>query len=62
MRKEMSRNDKTYSDKEPDHWAGIPKICVPLTGTTREKICQEAEDAKKQLQIWWNGVQISLKN
>ena len=27
--------------------AGIPKICVPLTGTTREKICQEAEDAKK---------------
>ena len=42
--------------------AGIPKICVPLTGTTREKICQEAEDAKKQLQIWWNGVQISLKN
>ena len=26
---------------------GIPKICVPLTGTTREKICQEAEDAKK---------------
>ena len=26
--------------------AGIPKICVPLTGTTREKICQEAEDAK----------------
>ena len=27
---------------------GIPKICVPLTGTTREKICQEAEDAKKE--------------
>lgn len=27
--------------------AGIPKICVPLTGTTEEKICQEAEDAKK---------------
>ena len=27
--------------------AGIPKICVPLTGTTREKICQEAEAAKK---------------
>ena len=27
--------------------AGIPKICVPLTGTSREKICQEAEDAKK---------------
>ena len=27
--------------------AGIPKICVPLTGTTEEKICQEAKDAKK---------------
>ena len=27
--------------------AGIPKICVPLTGTTMEKICQEAENAKK---------------
>ena len=27
--------------------AGIPKICVPLSRTTREKICQEAEDAKK---------------
>lgn len=27
--------------------SGIPKICVPLTGTTREKICQEAEAAKK---------------
>ena len=27
--------------------AGIPKICVPLTGTSREKICQEAEEAKK---------------
>ena len=40
--------------------AGIPKICVPLTGTTREKICHEAEDAKKA--AWWNGVQISLKN
>ena len=26
---------------------GIPKICVPLTGTTEEKICQEAKDAKK---------------
>ena len=27
--------------------SGIPKICVPLTGTTKEKICQEAEAAKK---------------
>ena len=27
--------------------AGIPKICVPLTGTTMGKICQEAENAKK---------------
>lgn len=27
--------------------AGIPKICVPLTGTTAEKICQEATAAKK---------------
>lgn len=26
---------------------GIPKICVPLTGVTKEKICQEAEAAKK---------------
>ncbi|WP_334297715.1 DUF6783 domain-containing protein [Blautia faecis] len=25
MRKEMSRNDKTYSDKEPDHRSGNPK-------------------------------------
>lgn len=27
--------------------AGSRKSAVPLTGTTREKICQEAEDAKK---------------
>ena len=27
--------------------AGIPKICVPLTGITEEKICKEAESAKK---------------
>ena len=28
--------------------AGIPKICVPLTGNHRKKkICQEAKDAKK---------------
>ncbi|MFR7901473.1 MAG: type I 3-dehydroquinate dehydratase [Ruminococcus sp.] len=27
--------------------AGIPKICVPLTGTTEEKSAREAKDAKK---------------
>ena len=42
--------------------SGIPKICVPLTGTTREKICQEAEAAKKRQQIWWNGVQIFFRD
>ena len=26
---------------------GIPKICVPLTGTTKEFICQEAKAAKE---------------
>ena len=26
---------------------GIPKICVPLTGITKEQICQDAEAAKK---------------
>ena len=26
---------------------GIPKICVPLTGTTEKKICQEAKAAKE---------------
>ncbi|MEI3472738.1 MAG: type I 3-dehydroquinate dehydratase [Blautia faecis] len=26
---------------------GIPKICVPLTGITKEQICKEAEAAKK---------------
>ena len=30
--------------------AGIPKICVPLTGTTEEKICQEAKDAKNRIE------------
>lgn len=38
---------KTIQIKNLTIGAGIPKICVPLTGTTREKICQEAEDAKK---------------
>lgn len=26
---------------------GIPKVCVPLTGTTRESLCKEAEAAKE---------------
>ena len=26
---------------------GIPKICVPLTGITKEQICKEAEAARK---------------
>lgn len=41
--------------------AGIPKICVPLTGTTEEKICQEAKDAKKPEQTWWSGVRTSSR-
>ena len=42
--------------------AGIPKICVPLTGTTEKKSARKQRMRKKRLQIWWNGVQISLKN
>ena len=38
---------KTIQIKKLTIGAGIPKICVPVTGTTEEKICQEAKAAKK---------------
>ena len=43
----MSRNDKTYSDKEPDHWSRNPENLRSSYWNHQRKICQEAEDAKK---------------
>ena len=38
---------------------GIPKICVPVVGITRDDIIDAACKAKRR--ILWNGAQIGMK-
>jgi len=49
MRKEMSRNDKTYSDKEPDHWSRNPEnLRSSYWNHQRKNTARKTEDAKKR--------------
>lgn len=40
---------------------GRPKVCAPLTGTTREELLREAILARKPVLIWLNGVLIVIR-
>ena len=39
---------KTVKVKEVEIGRGIPKICIPITGTTREEILLDVEEILKQ--------------